>query len=508
MSLHINLAPINTAPTSTTETRAERVKVFLKGLSQAHPFQAATSLLEALKTLNRQKLDAATRISTLELYRRLTKELTEELESLYGSATTPLTEVPRHYAALAEALWLETGYGYKRALVDLKQKLINIKTHKQHTLVILRAIEALKNEAQVNYLTYTTPSELLWEDLHKLYFHALQLSLENIEITEQTSPYNKTISAVYSQALLMHLANPQRLDKPSISKLVHYIAGMAKHAQLRAIGYIDNPAGIFLIELDSKKPPLPYLKNKNKPNVETDVLFLTLDVARQIHLQLKYIQEATDHKIPLPATGLEVDDEELLTHLIKYLGVPSSRQYSRLKQKQSVKLSIGFDAACILFKAKHKIQEVLGSAWEVINISAEGYAIKTEDLVHTAINIGDIVTIQEKANSKPMLGYVIWLNSKIDHIQAGIRLLSPTTKFVTIKTHDSDELENALLLPKIDAVKLPTSIIVKKGSLKANSIINVTKMSDKTGQLQIKSMIERSPSFNRFEYSLIDDDLS
>jgi cyclic-di-GMP-binding protein len=508
MSLHINLTPIDTAPISTTETRAERVKVFLKDLSQAHPFQAATSLLDALKTLNRQKLDAATRINTLELYRRPTKELTEELEHLYGTATTPLSEVPRHYATLAEALWLETGYGYKRALVDLKYKLINIKNRKQHTLVILRAIEALKNQAQVNYLTYTTPSELLWEDMHRLYFHALQLSLENIEITEQTAPYSKTIKAIYSQALLMHLANPQRLDKPSITKLTHYIASLAKHAQLRAIGYIDNPAGVFFIELDSGKPPIAYLKNKNIPNEETDILLITVDVARHIHLQLKYIQEAIKHKAPLPAIGLEVDDEYLLTHLIKHLGVPSIRKYSRLEKSNSVQLAIGFDVACTLFKAKTKAQEALSATWEVMNISAEGYALTTKDIAHTVINIGDIVTILSPANNRPILGYVIWLNSKADYIVMGIRLLSPSTKLVNIKTIDSGKLENALLLPQIDAVKLPTSIIVKKGSLQANSIVMANKISDKTRQLEIKSIIETSPSFNRFEYSLIDDDLS
>jgi cyclic-di-GMP-binding protein len=508
MSLSINLAPINTDSLASAETNASKVKAFSQSLSHQDTFQASSRLLEELKLLNRQKLDAATRISILELYRKITTELSNDLEEVFGNVPSPLNEESKNHAALAEALWLETGYGYKRALVDLKQKLINFKGNEQHSLVIQRAMEALKNEANINYLTYTSPSESLWADLHKLYFHALQLSLENIEVHEQTQQNNKTITLVYNQALLMNLANPQRLSKPFIRKLSHYIGSLAKYAQLRPMGYIENPTGIFLIELDSKKPPIPYLKNKNTPNVQTDILLVTVEVARHLHQQLKYIQEVhAENASQLPTSALEVVDEDLLRHLINNFGVSTSRFFPRTQKKQPAALAIGLEAANIQFRNTQRAQDHVISPWEIMNISPVGYALRTNETYNLAVTVGDLVTIKENQSSAPALGHIVWLNNKAEYIEAGIKLLSPAAESVSIKPVDSLEFENALLLPEVKALKQPASIIINKGKSAPSDVIDI-KMQIKTAKLLIKSLIERTPKFDRYEYGLIDVDLS
>lgn len=508
MSLSINLAPIDTSPTATAETRIAKLAEFTKSLGHEDTFLAASKLLHELKRLNRHKVDADTRINLLEHYRKIIKELTDDLEEVFGNAPTPLSEENNNYAALAEALWLETGYGYKRALVDLKHKLINFKGSQQQSLVIHRALEALKNEAKVNYLTYKTPSEALWADLHKLYFHALQLSLETIEIQDKSTLHNKTINLVYIQSLLMHLANPQRLSKPSIRKLANYIGGLAKFAQLHGMGYIENPVGVFMIELDSKKPPVPYQKNKNAPNVETDILLLTVEVARQIHQQLKYIQNnQSNNTEQLPNVGLEVIDEDLLTHLINYFGSTTSRFFPRTEKKQPAELSIGLEAASVLFRSTQRAKENIISSWEIMNVSPVGYALKTNDTHNLAITVGDLVSIKESANNPYALGCIVWINAKAEHIEAGIKLISPSAKSVFVKSKGGAELKHALLLPSIKTLKQPMSIIIERDYANTGDILNISMPND-ISKLKIQQRIERSPKFDRYEYSLIDDDLS
>jgi cyclic-di-GMP-binding protein len=508
MSLSINLAPIDADAAVTAETRTAKIIEFTKSLGHEDTFLAASKLLFELKRLNRCKIDADTRINILEQYRKIINELTDDLEEVFGNAPTPLSKENNNFAALAEALWLETGYGYKRALVDLKHKLINFKGSQQQSLVIYRAIEALKNEARVNYLTYKTPSESLWSDLHKLYFHALQLSLEAIEVQEKSAFNNKTINLVYIQTLLMHLANPQRLNKPSIRKLAHYIGGLAKFAQLHGMGYIENPVGVFMIELDSKKPPVPYQKNKNSPNVNTDILLLTVEVARQIHQQLKYIQNAQrENTEQLPNVGLEVVDEDLLTHLINYFGTTASRFFPRMEKKQPAELSVGIEAASILFRTSQRAKDNIISSWEIMNVSPVGYALKTNETHNLAVSVGDLVTIKESANNPPALGCIVWLNTKVDHMEAGIKLISPSAESVFVKSTEEKDLKHALLLPCIKTLKQPMSIIIERDYVNTGGIINIS-MSNKASKLKIKQLIERSPKFDRYEYSLIDDDLS
>jgi|APLak6261699311_1056244.scaffolds.fasta_scaffold00806_2 hypothetical protein len=509
MTLSINLAPLDLASVATAEIRPPKIIEFTKSISHMDTFHAATRLLEELKTLNRQKTEASLRIQALELYRKVTHELTHDLEEVYGNTPVPMPLEAKNHAALAEAIWLETGYGYKRALVDLKQKLINFQENKQHSLVMLRIIEALKNEALVNYLTYQLPSDSLWSDLHKVYFHALQLSLEDVEVPDYVnSLHSKTINQVYSQMLLMNLANPQRLSKASIRKMSHYVGSLAKFAQLHGMGLIENPMGVFLIELDSKKPPVPYLKNRNTPNVETDILFVTVEVARHIHQQLKYIQDAkAQSNEPLPTAALEVVDEELLKHLIKYFGVSASRAFSRHEKNQSAELAIGLEAASILFRSTKRAKEETRSYWEIMNISPDGYAIKTTDLDNLKILVGELVSIKENEHSAWVVGYIVWLVTKSQQIEAGVKLLAPNAKSVTIKPESQNETLNALLLPPIPALQQPVSLIAEYGYIQAHTIVEM-KEANKKSKLKINQLVERTACFDRFEYSLIQDDLS
>ena len=509
MSLSINLAPLELESLALAETRPQKVAEFTKSLVHMETFIASSRLLEELKILNRQKLDVDTRIQTLELYRKITHELGHDLEEVYGTATVPMPDEAKNYAALAEAIWLETGYGYKRALIDLKQKLINFQEEKQHSLVILRIIEALKYEALVNYLCYTQPSDALWSDLHKVYFHALQLGLEDTEVTEHVIGVNsRTINLMYIQTLLMNLANPQRLSKANIRKMSHYVGSLAKFAELRGMGVIEKPMGVFLIELDSKKPPVPYLKNRNTPSVETDILLVTVEVARHIHQQLKYIQEAkAQTNEPVPTAALEVMDEELLKHLIKYFGVTTTRAFARLEKRQAAEVAIGLEAASILFRANKRAKEESRSYWEVINTSPDGYALKTTQLEDIRIAVGELVSIKESEHSPWVLGYVVWLITKTEQIEAGIKLLSPSAESVTVKSAASNITSNALLLPAIKALNQPISIITDTGYLQVDTVAEI-KENNKKSKLKIKHLIERSACFDRFEYNLILEDLS
>lgn len=509
MSLSISLAPLDPESPTIAELRPPKIIEFTKSISHLNTFHAASSLLEALQTLNRQKTDADSRIQALELYRKITQELTHDLEEVYGTAPVPMPEEANQHATLAEAIWQETGYGYKRALIDLKQKLINFNESKQHSLVIIRILEALKNQALVNYLSYQLPSDALWSDLHKVYFHALQLTIEEVDVPDYlNSLHSKTINQVYSHVLLMHLASPQRLSKANIRKMAHYVGSLAKYAQLHGMGVIENPLGVFLIELDSKKPPVPYIKNKNTPNIETDILLVTVEVARHIHQQLKYIQEAKTHSNePLPTVALEVVDEELLKHLIKFFGVSATRLFTRHEKKQPAELAIGLEATTILFRPNKRAKEETRSYWEVVNVSPEGYAIKTTALDDLRIAVGELVSIKENKESEWGVGYIVWLVSKPQQVEAGVKLLAPDAQSVTLKPPTQNETINALLLPPIKTLGQSMSVITQYGYIQADSIVEM-KEGNKKSKLKINQLVERTACFERFEYSLIQDDLS
>jgi len=505
MSLSINLTPIDPNPERFADTRPSYVIEFTKNLTLSDTFQAATRLLEELKVLNRQKLDPETRVSTLELYRKITLELSEDLEDDYANAPIPLSSLAQSHAMLAEALWLETGYGYKRALVDLKQKLISFKGNRLDALVILRALDALKNEMLVNYLTYTQPSTSIWSDLHKIYYHALQLSLEATMQEDTVLSNHKTINSVYSHTLLMHLANPQRLDKHSIRVISRYLGNLAKHAQLRGIGFIENPAGVFLVELDSNKPPVPYLKSRNVPSVETDILLVTIEVARNIYQHLSYIQEnKASVSQPLSTSAFDVTDEDLLKHLIKFFGHTPTRAFSRIEKNQTAQVAIGMNEASILFRAQQRPKENPYHTWDVLNISANGYALKTFNSLAFSIAVGEIVCVRETGRQDWSLGFVVWLVNKTSYTEVGVKLLSASAETVELNFSDavSNEPSYGLLLPEIRALQQPNSLLLARGLSKIGDQLEYV-LDKQKFTIKIIALIDKSVNFERFEYNLI-----
>jgi hypothetical protein len=274
------------------------------------------------------------------------------------------------------------------------------------------------------------------------------------------------------------------------------------------MGLIENPMGVFLIELDSKKPPVPYLKNKNTPSVETDILLVTVEVARHIHQQLTYIQETKAHTAEqLPSAALEVVDEELLKHLIKYFGVTTNRAFNRLEKRQTAQLAIGLEAASILFRATKRAKEEVRSYWEIMNTSPDGYALKTSNLDNLRIAVGELVSIKDSEYNPWVLGYVVWLITKSQHIEIGIKLLAPSAISVVAKVPANNTTYNALLLPNIKTLNQPITFVTEPGYLEENTTVEI-KEATKKSKLKIKQLVERSACFDRFEYSLIQEDLS
>jgi hypothetical protein len=76
-----------------------------------------------------------------------------------------------------------------------------------------------------------------------------------------------------------------------------------------------------------------------------------------------------------------------------------------------------------------------------------------------------------------------------------------------VKSPTNNIVSNALLLPAIKALNHPVSIITESGYLGENSIAEM-KDGNKKSKLKIKQLLERSACFDRFEYSLIPEDLS
>ena len=513
MPISLKLPVIDSNPILLAETRPNKINEFIQNLPFGDSIRAATDLIEEIQIINSQKVAFANRLNALELYRPAAIQIYHDLIPHFSSASLPISKNELAFVKVAEQLWQEFAYGYKSALVDLQNKILNLNNNKSTALVVQRAIHAIKEINLVHYLAYRSPSNVLWAEMHQLYFCALHQSADKHAVTDSLAANNETsVNSVYMQALLLALANPHHLANQDILKTNAYLTKIAGDADLRPLGLIENPTGIFLIELDGDKPPIPYTKNRKLPNADTDILLVTINLARRIHSHLKSLQEGvTPNDGSLPKEALTQHYDDLLTYLIKHFGKAPHRVFSRSKKSDGMELGIGIHAAHHFIPkvgAEFKSFMVPSGAlkpsrWQILNASAGGYALRKFNSSQAEVHVGDVAAIRNNKTLQWELGILRWANvNELNQLDVGIQLISPSVTAISVKTENNASEGEGLLLPELSTLKQPASIIVPRGNHSTGQTLQLIN-SDKQTNVQLTKLMERTATFERFQYNLI-----
>ncbi len=513
MSINLKLPAFDDNPILLAETRPSKVNVIINNLPFSDPIMAATDLAEELQILNSQKIAYTNRVNALELYRPAAIKIHQSLIPNFSSASLPTSKNALTFARAAELLWQEIAYGYKLALVDLQNKIVNVSLDKSTALTVQRAIHALKEIIFINYLIYRTPSSLLWTELHQLYYSALQRNAHELSVSESLPNTNEsTVNTIYTQALLLALANPQRLSNQNIVKTDAYLTNISSSAELRSLGLIDDFSGVFLVQLNGSKPPTSYAKTRSAPNNETDILLVTIKLAKRIHTHLKLLQ---DNIVPndgtLPNNAISTDYKDLLVHLINHFGKSPLRQFSRSKKNDGLELGIGInDAHYFVPKSGNNFKQLVvqnapikPSRWQVLNISAKGTALRKFNSSQVTMHVGDVATIRNNETLIWEVAIVRWANvNELNQLDAGFELISPSAKAILVTSDQNTAKFKALLLPQLDVLKQRASIIVPRHEFSLGQVLTIIEHDVETNILT-KKLIERTATIERYQYSLL-----
>lgn len=527
MALNLNIPVLQDNPVFIAETRPQKIQQSLVDLKAESPADLALHIHAELETLNRQKISPGLRLQALDSYRPFLISTTQTLTEDYINSTLPLQDKAKAAAVATESLWLELGYGYKLALIDLQNQLIKLGTDKSSAHAIHRAIHAISEHAIVLYQTYITPPNHIWSDIHQLYFCAVQLGIQNVEIeaekigAQAPASVLTTIEDFYKHVLLMSLAEPQQLMQQEINLISAYLTHHIKHALISAVVPLENPSGAFVISLDSDNPPVPYSKQKNAPNPSSDILLQTIDLVFIIHQDLKELQ---NRQLPkngsIPANANHNDYIELLTHLIKNWGISPKRIFNRSPKNGDIELVTGIAAIHRVSNTvlpsldatnKQRITELnalnithtMPSRWKILNISATGMSIRRHHTAEKNISVGALIGIKAKNEPHWSAGFVRWANCGTrDRLDIGVQLIAPQAHgaIARIQHHNNDEL--VLLLPEISAVKQAATIIAPRGTYDPARQLTVT-YNNKTKQVMLTKLVERTHFIERMQYSII-----
>jgi hypothetical protein len=520
MSLSLTVPALEEKPLIVAETRTQKVLEFLSRLP-TDPLQASAILHDEMEILNRQKVSADNRVRALNLYREHVNRLADNLADAYRSASLPLSRGAKSYAAAAESLWLELSYGYKLAFIDQINQLFS-PNDKTVALTIYHAMESLRKLSMVYYETYFNVPNGIWRDWHQLYFHAAQKSIHELKL--EVDGQTVSIDRLYKQILLMSLADPQHLSPQDMELVADYVARFADHTQMQGLGILENPAGIFVVALDSDNPPIPYVKKVDQADDSTDILFITVDLARLVHQHLQTLQSGNVPKNSgLPENSTDSKYQDMLVYLIRHWGAPPKRIYKRSNKTSRAQLGIGLLATHYFMNNERHYEQpaiesddlmdgqktparsnIKPSTWQVINVSANGTALRKFPSVEAHVRIGELLSIKTEDEKKWSVAVLRWAtNGEQEQLDVGTQLLAPNANAVGIRIASGNSLfEPALDLPDMTAINQPASIITRCGIYAPARVLEL----DRNGsivRIMITKLVERTRHFERFQYSII-----
>ena len=527
MLRRLNVPAIEEKPANPAETRPRQLQELIAGLPHNNHRAAARLLLDELEKLNRQAFPVDVRLTALELYRPTILNAVLGLSRQYCNQSLPLQETAKSQADLAQQLFIELAIGYKQAILTEEDRLFTIGDDNQLALLVQRAMDALGRLLRIHHLTYSAPPAGIWSELHLLYLHALQLSLQNLSVPDESE--ESSINRAYKHALLLSLANPSHLNSVDIERVIDYLDRFADLAQLHPLGIPEKSAGVFLIHLKTDAPPIPLAKNSRDADARTDILLITIELARQVHQHIKDLQ-ADSRPIILDLPNEAMVDQryrDMLQHLLKQWGNPPKRIFQRAEKNSNTNLCVGMTALHFFLgeensrTSKNLTSDATrvevsftnspidsGSAamfksarWVVVNESPGGLALSASSLAHGNLRVGEILGLKPEHASQWGVAILRWAtNAENGALQIGAQMIAPTAKPVEITTTDEPQHELALLLPELTTLKQAATLVTTRGIYKPARTLRLNE-NGKTADIMLTRLVERTNNYERFQFS-------
>ena len=522
--LNLSVPAIEESSAIFAETNLEHLEQLISALPADDPVEAARKITQALALLNRRQVSASLRSKALERYRVAVVEIIQGLACKYCDQPLPLPDSAKEVVHVALRLYIELAYGYKHVVLAEGSRLFSLSGDKQMTQNIQRAMEALSNVLLVSYQSYLASPAGVWLEMHKLYLYSLQQSLQDIDVDDGVTPCS--INLTYKRALLLALADTRYLNTLDIMRLVDYLERFAHLAQLRPFGIPENPAGVYMLRLDSDKPPLAFRKSDESPDPRTSILLITLNLARQVHHHLGLLHaHEPPAKLGVPECAKEPRYHDMLVHLLKQWGNTPKRLFPRVEKTGAIDMCAGMSTLHRFLNAARDLAEnpidktqislkfsdspidsggvstFNYARWMIVNESAGGMGLSEFDGAPVVLRVGDLLglrTEKSPAWSVAVLRWALWSGGS--PLDIGAQMLAPSAKPVHVRTAASDTFNPALLLPEIQSLNQPATLITGPGMYKiAGELLLLENGSEK--RVLATRLIERTGSFERFRFS-------
>jgi len=316
---------------------AEGARSWAVALPVTSSSQVAQQLTTVLAQLNRVELAPELRYKILEELRRPVLATTASLARRFLKQPLIMPEQPRRMAELADNLLSTAGTAYTIVAVHAIQRKDSIREVNPARLVcesIHRATRFAGARILQMFQLYRPVALYGWLALHQLYALAEGQRLTQLNVEDDLSG-SGTITTAYMQALILGCCKPNQLRQNDLAAIFR---GLQEWGALVTVEQRENKASLFLVDLDSDRPPLYSQLYHQSPGPRTRYIDTS---GLEQHLQ-KLL--ADDNRQSIVFDKDTIVSPVLLEHLAMSFSEMSMRNFTRKRASRTMWVAVGLGA--------------------------------------------------------------------------------------------------------------------------------------------------------------------
>lgn len=518
------------------ETRPAEAEAWLAALPLTDSVQAAQQIYQALFTLNRMPLEADDRLVLMELYRKPVAAVAAGLQPHFARLSLPLKPRLKQLADFLCQLHMEMAHGYKHVVqAGLSER--KPWESEAFLLALERAIRYLGEVLLRSYQVYMPSPPGIWKEIHGFYRYAEQHGQERQLLVIDGLEQGTTVTRAYLQTLLLGLCGPYQLPQNECHQVNAFLARWGEKAAISAGIQAVDPVGHFLINFDADHSAVPFPRDVPLQPAPSLRALNAIELARVAHDFSKRLQKGE-----LPRTlglGFECVGAvcvDTLKRMLRFWGLAGRRQFSRHHSRLPLSLCVGLNAVhffsdgqrpftppqtlvaipeqaaeapdrLALEVESHEERPVtaplpelfrIDSRWQVRDESAGGLSLARSGEAGIPVRVGDVIGIQNPALNQWRIGAVRWVKSADPrHVEMGVEMLAPHAHPLAVRPAGTDAVpfSQALLLPPIEALRQPASLLVARGTCQPGEDIEIVDSASPPRRVRVLNVVERSSAF-------------
>ncbi len=511
---------------------------------------AAQEVYRVLCNLNRLPMGAHDRLALLELSAPPVASVTAGLQLHLDQVMLPLPPKKRQLADFLRQVQTEMAYGYKSVIQDMHTA-SPAAWHKHRAAMALAVERAIRHLGQIllrSYQVYVPYPVGIWREIHGLYRYAEENAGhgELVALAPDGGVAKTTVAKSYLQTVLLGLCSPYQLPPNECRQVYAFLANWAEKAAVTHTLDVTDTTGHFLIDLSADLPPILFPRDVKPRSAAHLRDLVTIELARSVHMLIGRLQKGESPRaLNLGSECIDSACIDMLQRMLKFWSLSARRQFSR-RAKRDTQLSV-----CAGLKALHFFSDgqrpfappesagpslnaeptidMQGSQvhafgnddvasevpeenfrikrWRVRDESAAGLSLLHIGEESVAMRVGDLLGLYNEDAGQWRVGLARWLkNPEMATLEMGVEMLAPSARPVAIKPAADDNkakavYSQALLLPAVEALRQPPSLIVARGAYHSGQDLWLADGQSGPRRVHPLTIIERSASFEQIAFA-------